>query len=529
LQPATKSVDASSAALELTGITKRFGGVAALDGAFLVVRPGTVHALLGENGAGKTTLMRIAFGMLRPDAGVVRVGGVERAFGSPADAMAAGVGMVHQHFALVPAMTVAENVALGGTGRYDARGAAARVREIGRATGLVLDPGARVGALPVGAQQHVEVVKALAREARVLILDEPTAVLAPKEAEELLEWVRAFAAAGRSAVLITHKLREAVAVADEVTVLRRGRTVSTLHRGGMSEDAIAGAMLGDGGAPEGGGAVGGRAVSAAGEDGGAGAPPRVNDAGSGSFEHHRRIASATTAAPPPSSGRAAVLRARGVSLADERGVLRVREASCEIRRGEIVGVAGVEGSGQRELLRALAGRLQPAAGTLELPAAVGFVPEDRHRDALVLDFSLYENVALRGAHRRRGVMPWRRLREETAAIIERHDVRAPGVTVPARALSGGNQQKLVLGRELAGAPAALVAENPSRGLDIRAAAAVHERLRAVRDAGCAVVVYSSDLEEILALADRVLVVYAGTVREVARERELVGRAMLGLS
>jgi len=223
-----------------------------------------------------------------------------------------------------------------------------------------------------------------------------------------------------------------------------------------------------------------------------------------------------------------VLRARGVAVADERGTVRVRDASCEIRGGEIVGVVGVEGSGQRELLRALAGRRPTVSGTLELPAAVGFVPEDRHHDALVLDFPLYENVALRGAGRRRGVMPWAELRRQTGALLAEHDVRADTVTTPARALSGGNQQKLVLARELAGRPAALVVENPTRGLDIGASTAVLAQLEARRDAGTAVVVYSSALDEVLALADRVLAVYAGAVHEVPPDRERVGRAMLGV-
>jgi general nucleoside transport system ATP-binding protein len=498
----------SAPPLELLAITKRFGDVTALSGATLVVRAGSVHALLGENGAGKTTLVRVAFGMLRPDTGTLRVDGADRHLGSPAEAMAAGIGMVHQHFTLVPAMTVAENVALGGTGRYDARAAAARVREIGEATGLRVDPAARVGGLSVGAQERVEIVKALARGARVLILDEPTAVLAPAEAEELLRWVRAFAASGRSAVLITHKLREALAVADDVTVLRGGVTVASLPAAAASEETVARLMLGT---AEGGG-----------EGEGAGPP-----AGAARAE----LGEARRDAPDETRGRAGgpvVIRARDVSLADERGVVRVRAASCEIRAGEIVGVAGVDGSGQRELLRAFAGRLRPAAGTLEVPADVGFVPVDRHRDALVLTFALYENVALRGAHRRRGLLPRAALRVQTAALMAAHDVRAPGPDVAARALSGGNQQKLVLGRELAGAPPALVVESPTRGLDIRAAAAVHARLREARRAGAAVVVYSPDVDEVLALADRVLVVYAGTVRELAPDREAVGRAILGL-
>jgi simple sugar transport system ATP-binding protein len=250
-------------------------------------------------------------------------------------------------------------------------------------------------------------------------------------------------------------------------------------------------------------------------------PHRIAPAGAG-----RAPGRVGTPEPP------AVIRARGVSLADERGVVRVRDATLEIRGGEIVGVAGVEGSGHRELLRALAVRARPIAGTIDAPAAVGFVPEDRHRDALVLEFPLHENVALRGAGRRRGLVPWTALRQATAALLARYDVRAPSADVPAAALSGGNQQKLVLGRELAAEhespPAALVVENPTRGLDVRAAADVHRRLRAAREAGTAVVLYSSDLDEVVALSDRVLVVYAGVLREVPADRDAVGRAMLGV-
>jgi simple sugar transport system ATP-binding protein len=507
-------------ALELVGIAKRFGAAVALDGATLAVRAGTVHALLGENGAGKTTLMRVAFGMVRPDAGVVRVDGRERHFASPADAIAAGLGMVHQHFALVPAMTVAENVALGGRGRFAARAAAERVREVSRRAGLVLDPDARVDTLSVGAQQRLEIVKALARDARVLILDEPTAVLAPAESAELLAWARDFAAGGGSVVLITHKLREVLAAADEVTVLRRGSTVATVRAADASESALAAAMLGT-------------AVADA-----PGGPPRAQHRAVAADTRNRTVAPIMDP-PRPSAPAAVRLAAHAITVADDRGVVRLRDATCEVRGGEIVGVAGVEGGGQRELLRALAGRAEPRAGRVERPSRVGFVPEDRHRDALLLDFSLVENVALRDAGRRRGVVDWRRLARTTAELLARHDVRAPGPDAPAAALSGGNQQKLVLARELSsdlrapgdvssGAPAALVVENPTRGLDIRASAAVHDRLREARDAGTAVVVYSSDLDEVLALADRVLACYAGRLREVPREREAVGRAILGL-
>jgi ABC-type uncharacterized transport system ATPase subunit len=477
-------------ALQLAHVTRRFGSTLALRDASLTVRRGTVHALLGENGAGKTTLMRVAFGMVVPDEGTVAVDGEERRFHSPADAMRAGIGMVHQHFTLVPAMTVAENVALGSSGRYDARDAVRRVRAVSEQTGLPLDPHALAGSLSVGAQQRLEIVKALSRDARVLILDEPTAVLAPDEARDLLHWLRGLADAGRTVVLITHKLREALAVADDVTVLRRGRTVLALTAAGATEAAIAEAMLGE---------------PATAEQG----PARVTAPG------------------------APVLRARALGVTDARGVERVHDATFDVCAGEIVGIAAAEGAGQHELLRALAGRLRPTRGTVERPDVVGFIPEDRHRDALLLDATLTENVALQGAGARRGLVRWGAMAARTAALLTRADVRAgdAGVTAIARTLSGGNQQKLVAARELdaaAGAPLAVVAENPTRGLDIRAGAAVRARLREARDAGAAVLVYSSDLDEVLALADRMLVVHDGRVSAVPPDREKVGRAMLGV-
>jgi general nucleoside transport system ATP-binding protein len=479
----------------MRGISKRFGGVEALDNADLVVRPGTVHALLGENGAGKTTLMRIAFGLVKPDSGSIAISGVARTVTSVAEAIAAGIGMVHQHYTLVPAMTVADNVALGLGGRYDIRAVSDRIRSIGKDTGLTLDPAASVADLSVEAQQRLEIVKALARDAQLLILDEPTAVLAPASAAELLRWLRAFANGGRAVVLITHKLREAVSVADDVTVLRRGRTVLAAPAAGETEDVLAGAMLGTGDA-----AAPGPTVSS-------GASP----------DRPGRV---------PAGG--AVITAAGITIKDAAGVIRLSGVSFVVRAGEIVGVAGVEGQGQHELLRAVAGRIPVAGGTLIAPAEVGFVPEDRQRDALVLDFPLYENVALRSAGRRRGRIAWPRVRAETRELLAAFDVRAANDAVPASTLSGGNQQKLVLGRELTAGPTALVVENPSRGLDIHATAAVHERLADARDRGCAVMVYASDVDEVLSLADRVLVVAQGTVREVAKDRDVAGRAMLGL-
>ncbi|MES2522400.1 MAG: ATP-binding cassette domain-containing protein [Gemmatimonadota bacterium] len=487
--------------LSMEGITRRFGPTLALDNASLVVRPGTVHAVLGENGAGKTTLLRLAFGMLQPDAGMLRWRGEPTTVASPSDALRRGIGMVHQHFTLVPAMTVAENVALGERGMYDPARAAARVRDVARRAGLAVDPEARVSALAVGAQQRCEIVKALARDVELLILDEPTAVLAPQEAAELLAWTRAYADAGHAVVLITHKLRDALGVADDVTVLRRGRTVLTTAARAVTEADLADAMIG--GEAE-------KAEKAEPEE------RAIVEAEMASGVAHR------SSAPGP-----VVLSARGVRARDGRGVERLRGVTLEVRAGEIVGIAAVEGAGQQELLRVLARRLAPDSGVVASPDTIGFIPEDRHHDALVLDAPLYENVALRDVAARRGRMTWAAFRGETRRIIAAYDVRTPGESISARSLSGGNQQKLVLGRELAGAPAAIVAENPSRGLDFRATAAVHASLRAARDGGAAVVVYSSDLDELLLLADRIFAMHDGTLAETARDRETVGRAMLG--
>ena len=472
-------------ALALSGVVKRFGHALALDGAFLRVRRGSVHALLGENGAGKTTLMRVAFGMLQPDAGEERVDGRVARLRSPADAIRKGLGMVHQHFTNVPAMSVAENVALGGRGRFSIGAAERQVREITDRTGLALDPRARAEDLPVGAQQRLEIVKALAHGVRTLILDEPTAVLAPAEADELLRWLRAFANDGGTVVLITHKLREALAIADDVTVLRRGQTVLTTAASATNAGALAMALVGE-----------------------------------------------PISEPAPDAERVAgrpVVTARGVELLDDRGASVLRDATFAISEGEIVGIAAVEGSGQRELLRALASRTRVAKGELLIPAHSGFVPEDRHRDALVLEFDLTENVAIRDAGGRRGLMRWRSLADLTSVLLSDFDVRGGSARSTAAALSGGNQQKLVLAREMHDSPTLIVAENPTRGLDVRATAAVQARLRAARDAGAAVVLYSSDLDEVLALSTRVLVLHAGTVRELAPDRDAVSRAMLGVA
>jgi general nucleoside transport system ATP-binding protein len=482
-------------ALELQNIDKRFGATRALTSASLRVRPRTVHALLGENGAGKSTLMRIAYGMEHPDAGTIHVRGATVRLSSAADAIAHGIGMVHQHFTLVPVMSVAENVALGGRGLLDLPQTMAALRQLSERTGFALDPDLPVERLSVAAQQRVEIAKALTRQAQVLVLDEPTAVLPPSESTALLRWLRSFADQGNTVVLITHKLGEALSIADDVTVLRHGRTVLTTPASRATAASLTAAMLGSADGVE-----------------------RMGRAPANDLHAHR------PARPP-------IIRAERVTVVDAAGIARLREASFVVGAGEIVGVAGVDGGGQRELLRVMAGRLPIASGILDRPAAVGFVPEDRHRDAVLLDRPLVENMALRGAGARRGLIEWSALSAHTESLMRAFDVRAAGARAPMRTLSGGNQQKLVLARELdpnaTGDARAIVVENPTRGLDVRATAEIHDRLRAVRDTGAAVVVYSSDLDEVLELSDRVLVVYAGTVREAPLDREIVGRLMLG--
>lgn len=476
----------SSTALALHEITKRFGAVEALDGVSLTVRRGTIHAVLGENGAGKSTLMHIAFGMLAPDAGHVVIDDTLIEPQSSADAIRRGLGMVHQHFTLVPAMTVAENIALGGTGRLDQHRLEAQVAALASTTGLPVDPTARVADLGVGAQQRVEILKALYSNARTIILDEPSAVLTPQESDELFRWLRSFVDQGGTVVLITHKLVEALAVADDVTVLRRGRCVLSGLASTLRLETLVEAITGTGG----------------------GVPGTVRA---------RRVADSA----------ACVAQLTDVTIADGRGTLKIRDASVMCRAGEVIGVAGVEGSGVHELLQVLAGRLPPTRGTVTLPPSVGFIPEDRQRDALIAEFSLTENLALRAAGTRSGLMPWPEFSLRTASLISQHDVRAESPSNTAATLSGGNQQKFVIARELADHPLLVVAENPARGLDIRAAAHVFRQLLHCADLGSAVVCSSNDIDEVLDIADRVLVLFAGTLREVPVDRTAVASAMIG--
>lgn len=461
----------------MSGIEKRFGSVHALRGADFSLAPGEIHALLGENGAGKTTLMSVLFGAARPDSGLIELGGSPVRLRGPRDALERGIGMVHQHHTQVDTMTVAENVWLGHGGlRTDLAAAAALVRRIGAETGLEVDPAAIAGTLPVGLRQRVEIIKALARDARVLILDEPTSSLAPLEIETLFSALRRLRERGVSIILITHNLRDALELADHVTVLRAGASVLVARPADTSPRALAAAMIG-------------------GDARGAESPAALARTAAGDV----------------------VLSVAGGTV------------SLELRRGEIVGIAAVEGNGQRALLRAIAG-LEPAGATISRGGRVAFVPEDRQREGLVLDFTLEENLALGRTH---GFLLDRaRLTADAERAVTDFAVTSGAPRVVARALSGGNQQKVVLARALASNPAVLVAENPTRGLDLHATRDVHARLRRAAGEGCGVLFHSTDLDEVLALSHRIGVMAGGRWRDVAaaeRTRERVGAMMLGVA
>jgi ABC-type uncharacterized transport system ATPase subunit len=481
------------AALQLDGIHRRFGSVQALRGADFTLLPGEVHALLGENGAGKTTLMLVAAGLIQPDAGTVRVGGTAWTGLSPRAARRLGIGMVHQHFTSVPAFTVAENVALATGWPVSPAELRRRVEETSERAGLPLDPDARVEGLTVALRQRLEIVKALAADARVLLLDEPTAVLAPAEVQELIRVIRRFTAAGGSAVLITHKLDEALAAADRVTVLRRGQVVLAGPVSGATAQSLAAAMVGEGGG-----------------------------------EEREPLG---WSAPTPG---ATLVRLEGLDVARDGGLgVAVRGVSLTVAAGEIVGIAAVEGNGQRALLRAIAGRIHPLRGLRRVAEPVAFIPEDRTTEGLIPEMTLTENVVLGSGDDQpwvRGrLVDWRSAEARTAQLLSELGIAAPGPSVPAAALSGGNQQRLVLGRELSRRPVVVVAENPTRGLDLRATAAIHHRLRRVAMEGGCVVFHSGDLDEIGTLATRIVVARRGGLVEAPpREtREELGSLMLG--
>jgi len=502
--------DETGTVLELRGITKRYPGIVADDHVDFDLRRGEVHALLGENGAGKSTLMNIVYGLTKPDEGEIKVGGRHMSFSSARDAIAAGIGMVHQHFMLIPVMTVAENIVLGvepvrdGV-LLDERGAEQRVRELSHQFGLAVDPTALVSSITVGQQQRVEILKALYRGAEILILDEPTAVLTPQEAGELFAIIRSLTADGKSIIFISHKLNEVLEIADRITVLRRGKRIDTVSQEGATEAGLARMMVG-------------RDVLL-----------RVDKA--------------------PASPTGVALEVTDLHVLDERGLEQVRGVSFTVRSGEIVAIAGVDGNGQTELVEAITGLRRVESGTVAvggrefeghltprkmIDAGIGHIPEDRQRRGLVLEFSLAENLALHDYDRppdsKRGWLYPGRLVQRAVRLIREFDIRGGGPMTLARSLSGGNQQKVVVAREVARNPIVLIAAQPTRGLDVGAIEYVHRRLVAERDAGHAILLVSLELDEVLSLADRVLVMYEGRIvgeHAAGAGEEEIGLEMLG--
>jgi general nucleoside transport system ATP-binding protein len=494
--------------LELRGITKRFPGIVACDNVSFDLRPGEVHALLGENGAGKSTLVNVLYGLYRPDEGEVIVRGQPVAIDSPRDAIDLGIGMVHQHFMLIPVMTVAENITLGVEPRsgllFDRAEARDRVRDISDRYGLAVDPGATIHNLSVGIQQRVEILKALYRGAEILILDEPTAVLTPQEAHELEAIIRSLTEQGTSVIFITHKLHEVLEIADRVTVLRRGQHIATIDTSTATERTLANLMVG-------------RDVL---------------------------LSANKTAATPGET----LLTVKDLSVRDDRELEAVRDVSFEVRAGEIVAIAGVDGNGQSELIEALTGLRRPTGGSVTvkgvdvtranpgavLDAGMGHIPTDRQHRGLVLDFSLAENIALHDFDKapasRFGWLFPKRIEAYAEGLLAEFDVRGGGPKAKASTLSGGNQQKVIIAREIARDPAVLLAAQPTRGVDVGAIEFLHARLIAERDEGRAILLVSLELDEVLSLADRILVMYEGRI--VAEfppgvDKEKLGQAMLG--
>ena len=495
--------------LELRGITKRFPGVLANDHVDLDLRRGEVHALLGENGAGKSTLMNILYGLYRPDEGEILLHGERAYISSPHGAIAAGIGMVHQHFMLIPVMTVAENIVLASEPRrngvlLDTAVAESRVRELAEQFSFHIDPHARVRDITVGQQQRVEILKALYRSADILILDEPTAVLTPQEAVELFEILKRLVAEGMSVIFISHKLNEVLEIADRITVLRRGRKVDTIDRAGATEALLARMMVG------------------------------------------RDVLLRVDKAAPKAGD--VLLEVDDLHVHDDRGLEAVRGVSFSVRAGEIVAIAGVDGNGQTELIDAITGLRKPSSGTVTvagedltgasartfLQHGLGHIPEDRHRRGLVLEFTLAENLVLHDYAKEpfatRGFLHPARILAAARKLLHEFDVRGGTAETRASSLSGGNQQKVVVAREVARDPKVLIAAQPTRGLDVGAIEFVHRRLVEERGEGRAVLLVSLELEEVLSLADRILVVYEGSIvgeYDPSVSEEELGIAMTG--
>lgn len=491
--------------LELRGITKQFPGVLANDNVNLTLEKGEIHALLGENGAGKTTLMNILYGLYKPTAGEIFIDGKKVEITGPTDAIRQGVGMVHQHFMLVPVLTVTENVMLGEesirNGLFlDRKKVADRIREISKKYGLQVDPDAYVKNLPVGIQQRVEIIKVLYRHANILILDEPTAVLTPQEVEELFSIIQSLVDQGVSIIFITHKLKEVLAVADRITVIRRGKTVGTTTPSEATSQSLAEMMVG-------------RAVE---------------------LTVHK------TKAHPAEP----VLSVKNLVVKDDRNAIAVNGVSFDVRAGEILGVAGVQGNGQTQLVEALTGLRQVDEGTVEIlgkdvthatprqitELGVAHVPEDRQRDGLVLSFPVKDNMVLNtyySSFARRMVIDEEKVDRMAAQWVKDFDVRTPSINVPAATLSGGNQQKVIVAREFSRPIKLLVAAQPTRGLDVGSIEYIHHRIIEKRDQGTAVLLVSTELDEIRALSDRVAVMYEGKIVDILPANR-VTKEQLGL-
>lgn len=497
--------------LELRGITKRFPGVLANDHIDLTLEEGEIHALLGENGAGKTTLMNVLYGLYQPDEGEIKVRGKKVEIHEPNDAIHAGVGMVHQHFMLIPVFTVTENVMLGHEsvrqgGVLDRESAAARVAEISESYGLEVDPSDYVRDLPVGVQQRVEIIKLLFREAEILILDEPTAVLTPQEADELFKIMRSLTERGKSIIFITHKLREVLEVADQITVIRSGKVVGTTNPEEADRNKLAEMMVG-------------REVS---------------------------LEVSKEKAEPKET----VLAVQDLVVIDDRDQVAVDGVSFEVRAGEILGVAGVQGNGQTELVQALTGLREPMSGRIELlgrdvteapprritEMGVGHVPEDRQHDGLVLSYPVEHNLVLNTYYKppfASGVqLQPEEIREAAMKRIEEFDIRTPSPSTQVALLSGGNQQKLIVAREFSRPIKLLVASQPTRGLDVGSIEYIHNRILEARDGGTAILLVSPELDEVMQLSDRIAVMYRGEIVAVLdgmrATKESVGLLMAGV-
>lgn len=478
--------------IEMRDITKVFGGFVANDKINLHLRKGEIHALLGENGAGKSTLMNMLAGLLEPTSGEIAVNGQVVNLDSPSKAASLGIGMVHQHFMLVEAFTVAENIILGSeltkNGVLDIAGASKEIKALSERYGLAVDPSAKVADISVGAQQRVEILKTLYRGADILIFDEPTAVLTPSEIDELMAIMKNLVKEGKSIILITHKLDEIRAVSDRVTVIRRGKSIETVEIAGATNADLAEMMVG-------------RSVS---------------------FKTEKQA----------SKPKEVVLSIKDLVVNENRGVPAVKNLSLDVRAGEIVGIAGIDGNGQSELIQAITGLRKVESGSIELKGdsivglhprqitelSVGHVPEDRHRDGLILEMMISENIALqtyyKEPHSKNGILNYSNITSYAKKLMEEFDVRAASELVPAAALSGGNQQKAIIAREIDRDPDLLIVSQPTRGLDVGAIEYIHKRLIEERDNGKAVLVVNFELDEILNVSDRIAVIHDGKIQGI---------------